>query len=171
MTNDQGPMTNRWSATTHARRGRRLSLLGRRFTCCGLSRLGLLSLLVQLAHKFVATVQHQPNERRHSNKRGDTKDHDIGSCPVGHPWALRFSILGKMLFYPDNRIRRRSAEGISLPTNCHRRASRTKCPSSGPISFSIARRTAAGEPGIVSTIVFPQSPPIARLSIAAGPIS
>ena len=36
------------------------------------------------------------------------------------------------------------------------------------MSFSIAKRTAAGEPGIVSTITWPITPPMARLSIAAG---
>ncbi len=34
-----------------------------------------------------------------------------------------------------------------------------------------ASRTAAGEPGIVSTTVLAISPPTARLSMAAGPIS
>ncbi len=51
------------------------------------------------------------------------------------------------------------------------RASRTRCPSSGRIIFSRARRTPAGEPGMVSTTFGPISPPTARLSIAAGPIS
>ncbi len=51
------------------------------------------------------------------------------------------------------------------------RASNTKCPISGTMSFSIASRTAATEPGIVRTITLLRTPPTARLSIAAGPMS
>lgn len=53
----------------------------------------------------------------------------------------------------------------------HLRASRTRCGSSGRMSFSIARRTAAGAPGMVRMTVAPNKPPTARLSIAAAPIS
>ena len=56
-------------------------------------------------------------------------------------------------------------------TAAYRRASRTRWPNSGRISFSMASRTPAGEPGIVSTTVLSTSPPTARLSIAAGPIA
>ena len=47
----------------------------------------------------------------------------------------------------------------------------TRCPSSGITSFSIARRTAAGEPGSATTMRRATRPAQARLIIAAGPIS
>jgi hypothetical protein len=51
------------------------------------------------------------------------------------------------------------------------RASYTTWASSGRISLSSASRTAAGLPGIVSSTTWPTTPPIVRLSIAAGPMS
>ena len=53
----------------------------------------------------------------------------------------------------------------------HFRASYTKCPISGTMSFSIASCTAAVEPGIVRMMTLFSTPPMARLSIAAGPMS
>ena len=40
---------------------------------------------------------------------------------------------------------------------------RTRCGSCGTMIFSIAKRTAAGEPGIVRTTLRPTRPPTARL--------
>ena len=57
------------------------------------------------------------------------------------------------------------------PQRHQRRASRTRCPSSGSSSFCIARRTAASDPGIAITIVALARPAHARLNIAAGPTS
>ena len=49
-------------------------------------------------------------------------------------------------------------------------ASKTKCGSSGRIRRSMANRTAAVEPGMVSRTVSWITPPVARLSMAAAPI-
>ena len=46
-----------------------------------------------------------------------------------------------------------------------------RCPSSGRMSLLIASRTAFSEPGIRKITVLPAVPAVARLSIAAGPIS
>mgnify|MGYP003340605947 CR=1 FL=1 len=46
-----------------------------------------------------------------------------------------------------------------------------RCPSSGRMSLLIASRTAFSEPGIRKITVLPAVPAVARLSIAAGPMS
>ena len=53
----------------------------------------------------------------------------------------------------------------------YRRASLNKCGICGTMSFSIANCTPAGDPGIVNSTLRPSNPPIARLNMAAGPIS
>ena len=53
----------------------------------------------------------------------------------------------------------------------HRRSSRTTCPSSGRISFVIARRTAFSDPGSMKIAVPRATPAQARESMAALPIS
>ena len=50
-------------------------------------------------------------------------------------------------------------------------ASRTMCGSSGKMIFVMASSTAAREPGITRMTTPPISPPTARLSMHAGPIS
>ena len=65
----------------------------------------------------------------------------------------------------------RGTAAAVLNVSSHFRASYTKCPISGTMSFSIASCTAAIEPGIVSMTTLLSTPPTARLSIAAGPMS
>ena len=72
--------------------------------------------------------------------------------PPSRPWRLCEKLLPLLQIYPF-------------------RASLTTCPSSGKRIFSIASLTAAVEPGIRNTATGPISPPTARLSMAADPIS
>ena len=64
----------------------------------------------------------------------------------------------------------RAAHDLDRSPRSHFRASNTKCPISGTMSFSIASCTAAIEPGMVRMTTRSRTPPTARLSMAAGPI-
>lgn len=83
-----------------------------------------------------------------------------GICPVGR---TKHAV---MMLDPE-RVRLVAAivESYEPPTN------RAKCPSSGRISLVMARRTAAGEPGMEKISVCPRTPATARESMAADPIS